>query len=344
MNSHNRFTILGTRRAIVKNKNIVAIVAFFCSIGLSMQPAMAFDATSPITATNGLIECTTCATEASPAQYNIPVWGTTQEFGVIAPTSQTTYFLRSKGVSANPAFEALAIGDIPSGTSTQWATLIGTPSGTGEFVRATNPTLAGVTITGAVTASGATAPFTLPAGAIGSLADIAAGIKTGSGAKLATFTGTPPSAARCIRINENNDLEATSADCVSSSGVYAVLTPKSQTKVSSGSTTVYMDAVGSVGTADDLGTQTVVPAGTWANLRCSASSNGTGASVTVAKGTCGTALTVTSTTVALTTANDVTFDTTNTFTTTINQCINFKITKASFAAVAWVTCVLERTV
>lgn len=315
--------------------------------GVLLSPVLAhaIDAQSPITATNGLIECTTCATEASPAQYNIPVWGTTQEFGVIAPTSQTTYFLRSKGVSANPAFEALAIGDIPSGTSTQWATLIGTPSGTGEFVRATNPTLAGVTITGAVTASGATAPFTLPAGAIGSLADIASGIKTGTaGTKLATFAGTLPSAARCIRINSNNDLEATSADCASGSGVYAVLTPKSQTKVSSGSTTVYMDAVGSLGTADDLGTQTVVPIGTYGNLRCSASSAGTSASVTVAKGNCGTTLSTTSMpTVSLLTANTVTADTSTTFTTTLHQCINFKITKASFAAVAWVTCVLERT-
>ena len=321
----------------------LAAILGFLIIGLTALPAHAIDAQSPITASNGMIECATCATESAPTQYNIPVWGTTQEFGVIAPSSQTTYFLRSKGLSANPAFEALAIGDIPSGTSTQWATLIGTPSGTGEFVRATNPTLAGVTITGAVTASGATAPFTLPAGAIGSLADIASGIKTGSGAKLATFTGTPPSAARCIRINATNDLEATSADCASGSGVYAVLTPKSQTKVSSISTTVYMDAVGSVGTADDLSTQTVVPVGTYGNLRCSASSNGTGASVTVAKGTCGSALTVTSTTVALATANTVTADTTNTFTTTAGQCINFKIAKTSFVATAWVTCVLERT-
>jgi len=313
-------------------------------VSLTALPAHAIDVSTPITGEDGIIGCATCATESTPAQYNIPVWGTTQEFGTIAPSSQTTYFLRSKGTSANPAFEALAIGDIPSGTATQWGALIGTPTGSGEFVRATNPSLAGVTITGAVSASGATAPFTLPAGAIGSTADLASGIKTGSGTKLATFTGSVPGANRCIRMTSGGDLEATASDCSSGSGVNALVAPKSQTKVSSGATTVYMDAVGALGTTDDLGTQTVVPAGTWGNLRCSASSNGTGASVTVAKGTCGSALSTTSMpTVALSTANAVTKDTSTTFTTAADQCINFKIVKTSFAATAWVTCVLERT-
>jgi hypothetical protein len=59
------------------------------------------------------------------------------------------------------------------------------------------------------------------------------------------------------------------------------------------------------------------------------------ASVTVAKGTCGSALSTTSMpTVSLATANAITSDTPTTFTTTAGQCINFRIAKTSFAAAA----------
>lgn len=94
------------------------------TVALTAQPALAITATSPITASNGAIACPTCATESSPAQYSLPVWGATQELEAITPSSQTTYFLRSKGVSANPAFEALVIGDISFTSGSSGATKV----------------------------------------------------------------------------------------------------------------------------------------------------------------------------------------------------------------------------
>lgn len=307
-------------------------------VSLVALPASAIDVTSPITGEDGTIACPTCSTAASVLpQYGIPYStdGTRALSAVTVNASSTKKYLQQVSGGA-PTLEQPAIGDLAAFTSSDFAGKVSDETGSGAVVLGTSPSITSPTIVTSID---------LPAGAVNAMTEIDASIKqsaTGTN-KVATFEGTA-TASRCARINANGNLEAASVDCVTSSGVYAVLTPKSQTKVSNGNTTVYMDAVGALGTTDDLGTQTVVPAGTWANLRCSASSNGTGASVTVAKGTCGSALSTTSMpTVALSTANAVTADTSTTFTTTANQCINFKIVKTSFAAVAWVTCVLERT-
>lgn len=325
------------RRSIRRRRNTVTTLIALTLLGVAVEPAHAIDVTSPITGEDGTIACPTCSTAASVLpQYGIPysTSGTRALSAVTVNGTATKKYLQQVSGGA-PTLEQPVLSDLTAFTSADFAGKISDETGTGVVVLGSSPTITSPTISTSID---------LPASAVNAITEIDSSIKIGSGTKLATYTGALPGANRCVRVNATNDLEATSADCVSSSGVYAVLTPKSQTKVSSGSTTVYMDAVGSVGTADDLGTQTVVPAGTWANLRCSASSNGTAASVTAAKGTCGSALTVTSTTVALATANDVTSDTTNTFTTTAGQCINFKIAKTSFVATAWVTCVLERTV
>ncbi len=93
---------------------LLALIIVLATFGT----AYALTASLPVVANNGDISCPTCATESSPSQYGIPVWGTTQEFGVITPSAQTSYVLRSNGSSANPSFGALAIGDFPSTITT----------------------------------------------------------------------------------------------------------------------------------------------------------------------------------------------------------------------------------
>jgi hypothetical protein len=307
-------------------------------VSLTALPAAAIDVSSPITGEDGVIGCATCNTSASTvSQYGVVIGsdGTRALSSVSVNATATKKYLQQTSSGA-PTFDQVAIGDLSTMTSSDVAGKVSDETGSGALVFGTSPTITSPTISTSID---------LPSGAVNAMGEIDSSIKQSSTGtnKVATFEGTATS-SRCARINANGNLEAASADCASGSGVYAVLTPKSQTKVSNGNTTVYMDAVGALGTTDDLGTQTVVPAGTWTNLRCSASSNGTSASVTVAKGTCGSALSTTSMpTVSLSTANAVTSDTSTTFTTTAGQCLNFKIVKTSFAAVAWVTCVLERT-
>jgi hypothetical protein len=316
----------------------LGIVNGLVIVSLTALPAHAIDASPPITGEDGVIACPTCTKSASAiSQYGIP-YGTdgTQALSTLAANSTATpQYLKSVSSGA-PTFAQVAIGDLATFSSSDLAGRLTDESGTGAVVLGSSPTITSPTISTSID---------LPAGAVNAMTEIDSSIKQSSTGtnKVATFEGTA-TAGRCVRVNSNNNLEVATGDCASGSGVNSLIAPKSQTKVSNGSTTVYMDAVGAVGTTDDLGTQTVVPAGTWGNLRCSASSNGTGASVTVAKGTCGSGLSTTSMpTVSLSTANAVTSDTSTTFTTTAGQCVNFRIAKTSFAAVAWVTCVLERT-
>lgn len=140
----------------------------------------------------------------------------------------------------------------------------------------------------------------------------------------------------------------TSAAVGGGSGVNSVITTVSESTVSSGTTPVYMSASGAVSTTDSYQTQTIVPAGTWANLRCVLSQVRAGATnptVTFSYGTCGSALT--SSMIVATFNNgtpNIATDTTNTRTTSANDCVNFKLTKATgLNASAWLSCTIERT-
>lgn len=328
-----------TRKNISRNKSVIGLITVLSFIGTTYQPALAFDATAPIEASDGNISCPTCVKSGSAIAANAVPYGTdgTQAISSLAPNSGADKKYLFTASSGTPAYGTIAIGDLSSMNSSDLAGKISDETGSGGgVVFATSPTITSPVISSSID---------LPADSVNAITEVASSIKTGSGTKLATFTGSVPASNKCIRMTSGGDLEVTSGDCATGSGVNALIAPKSQTKVSNGSTTVYMDAVGALSTsASDIGSQTIVPAGTWGNLRCSASSNGTSASVTVQKGTCGNALSDTSMpTVSLTTANAVTSDTSTTFTTTADQCINFKIAKTNFAAVAWVTCVLERT-
>lgn len=228
-------------------------------------------------------------------------------------------------------------------TSANFAAAITDETGTGSVVLATNPSLAGLTGTGTINLGGASS-VSLPADSIDALTDISASIKSGStGAQKLATTASTFANSQCVQTDANGNLTTTGATCAGTAST-PVTFWKSQTKISADSTTVYVDVNGSVSTSDDLSSQTPVPAGTWKNLRCTASALGTSASVTVAKGTCGSALVTTSMpTVSLTTANTQVEETSTSFSTTSGQCINFKVAKTSFGAAAWVACSLERT-
>lgn len=87
MRYNKNFTILSTRKCISKNKNIVAIVAFFCFIGSVSQPAIAFDATAPIEASDGSISCPTCVKSSAAITTNRIPYGTddTQSLSALSP-------------------------------------------------------------------------------------------------------------------------------------------------------------------------------------------------------------------------------------------------------------------
>lgn len=308
-------------------------------VALTALPVHAIDVSAPITGEDGIIGCATCNTSSATVNTNGVVIGASNSraltFVTLNGTATKKYLQQTS--SGAPTFDQIAIGDLSAISSSDLTSKVSDETGSGALVFGTSPSITSPTIVTSID---------LPSGAINAMAEIDSSIKQSSTGtnKVATFEGTATS-SRCVRINANSNLEAAAGDCSTGAGVNALVTPKSETKVSNGSTTVYMDAVGTLSTTDtDVGAQTVVPAATWGNLRCTASSNGTSASVTVQKGTCGTALSPTSMpTVSLVTAGTVTADTSTTFQTTAGQCINFKIAKTSFAAVAWVTCVLERT-
>lgn len=317
-------------------------------VALTVQPALALDATSPLSASNGLLSCPTCVTESSPTQYGIPVWGTTQELGVISPSAETTKFLRSKGANANPAFEALAIGDIPSGTANQWGALIGTPTGTGEFVRATNPSLAGITLTGAFSASGATAPFTFPAGAIASVADLASGIKKGTAnvAKLVTTTSGSTTTNNCAKWDSDGNLIDSGGTCGGSSSPAPVLSVSTTTPVTVLSATpVYVSLAGEPSTTESNVRTPFKNATTLGNMQCIASGNTTNA-ITAVIGTaaCTSTANVTSKAqVVMSATANTTGTSSGTTAISAGECAVIKLTAGTDAAATTIHCTFERT-
>lgn len=130
----------------MKRKVIQAACRLLLLVLVFAVPAYAANKASlPIVENNGQFSCPTCSTEASPTNHGIPVWSTTQELGVIGPDASSTKVLCSNGSSSDPSFCSLSLSFLPSDTANNWAAKIGTPTGAGEFVRATNPTFAGAT-------------------------------------------------------------------------------------------------------------------------------------------------------------------------------------------------------
>lgn len=177
----------------------------------------AMQVNAPLTQNNGTLDCPTCVTETAPTNHAIVVQSATQETAGIGPDASSTKVLCSNGSSSDPSFCSLSLSFIPSDTATNWAAKIGTPVGSGEFVRATNPSLAGVTITGAVSAGSSTAPWTFPAGAIGAagLTDVASSLLKGTSAvaKFVTTTSGATTTNNCAKWDTNGNLVDSGGTC-----------------------------------------------------------------------------------------------------------------------------------
>lgn len=291
-------------------------------------------ATLPIVISAGKASCPTCATESSPTNHGIPVWGSgTQEFGVIGPDASSAKVLCSAGLSTDPLFCSLTLGFLPSDTASNWAAKIGTPTGTGEFVRATNPTLAGLTLTGSQSWGGATAPFTFPAGAIASMADFASGIKKGTAnvAKMVTTTSGATTTNNCAKWDTDGNLVDSGGTCGGTS-VAPPMVMEGQFPFPGGDVNTYMSGAGNIsatsGQAQSLAAENMTVGG------CSAvwvGNPGTGVVVTLASGTYGGSLVDSSIAITLTTTNTPVSDA-DTLAITANQGWNWKVDQASGTA------------
>ena len=166
-------------------------------------------------------------------------------------------------------------------------------------------------------------------------------LEIGDGASSRRFipVGTTTAANLCSYDSGTNAIVCTTA----SASVNSTSVISSIGTISTGSVTVYA-IPGDVSAS--AAKQVPVGGSTWRNLRCrsDATTGGSGITVTARSGTCaGTALTASSLTVTVTTANTVVADTTNTMAPTAGQCIQFSMVGSSTTTAASVTCTVERS-
>lgn len=307
-------------------------------VALVAQPALAIDATSPITAANGTIACPTC-TVGTPSQYGLPVWGSSQTLGTINPTSQTTYFLRSKGTGANPAFEALAIGDIPSDTAANWAAKIGTPTGSGgEFVRATSPTITSPTISTSIN---------LPSSAVDAIGEIASSIQKGTAnaTKIVTTTSASTTTNNCAKWDSDGNLVDSGGTCGGAS-INPILALSTYTPVTvAAATPVYLSLSGDVSTTETNVQTPIKNAATFSSFQCVVNAGTTNAVTAVlGVGTCGSTASYTSKAqVVLSSSANTAGTSSGSTAVTAGQCVTIKLTASSDATAATLHCSVERS-
>lgn len=307
--------------------------------------AFALDATSPITASNGTIACATCVVEDSVSQYGIPVWGTTQNLGVITPSSQTTYALFSAGTGANPAFRALADGDLPSQTSAQVAAHVSDETGTaGNLVFSTNPSLNGITLTGTADLTGAT--VNLPASAVDAITEIATAIKSGgtNAVKVVTTTSGSTTTNNCAKWDANGNLVDAGAACGGSNN--PVVAFSSETKVNASTTALYMSLGGLVSSTEGDAQTPLAAAATLGSFQCVASGSTTQAiTAIIGTGTCGGTINYTTKAqVVMSTTANTTGTSSNTTSVSAGDCAVVKLTTSTGTSGAvHVNCSVSKT-
>lgn len=303
------------KRSVVRN--IVRVGLLLLAFAVPVWAAE--QATLPIVITAGKASCPTCTTESSPTQYGIPVWGSTQEFNVVGPDASTTKPLFSAGSGAAPAFRSIAIGDLPSDTASNWAAKIGTPTGTGEFVRANAPTVTG--------------NWVLPADFIDTITEIAGPLKKGTAnvAKIVTTTSGSTTTNNCAKWDADGNLIDSGGACGGTS-ISPPMVMESQFPFPGGDVNTFMSGMGNIsastGQAQSLAAENMTIGG------CSAvwvGNPGTGVVVTLASGTYGASLTDSSIAITLTTTNTPVSDS-DSLAITANQGWNWKVDQASGTA------------
>jgi hypothetical protein len=177
-------------------------------------------------------------------------------------------------------------------TATNWATYIGTPTGSGEFVRATNPSLAGVTVTGTADLTGAT--VNLPSGAVDAIAELASGIRKGTAnsTKIVTSTSGSVTNNNCAKWDSDGNLVDSGGACGSTFVAHHDISPQTPLTVLS-ATKVFCGLNGECSTTSN-GTDVQTPlygTGTFTSVNCQATTGTTNAvTAKIFTGTCNGAL------------------------------------------------------
>jgi hypothetical protein len=323
----------------MKTKIVVGSLAAL----LVSSNAYALDASTPISASNGTISCPTCVVEDSVSQYGIPVWGSTQNLNVITPSSQTTYALFSAGTGANPAFRAIAAGDLPSLTSSQVASLVSDETGTaGNLVFSTNPSLAGVTVTGTADLTGAT--VNLSSSAVDAIGEIATAIKSGgaNAVKVVTTTSGSTTTNNCAKWDANGNLVDAGTGC----GGGSVISISGETKINASTTALYMSLNGNLSTTEGDVTTPIADGGTLGSFQCVASGSTTQAvTAVIGHGTCGSTISYTSKAqVVMSTTANTTGTSSGSSVVTAGQCAVIKLTTTTgTSGSVFINCSVSKT-
>ena len=174
-------------------------------------------------------------------------------------------------------------------------------------------------------------------------------------AYVATTVDECTAADKALRLNYNGGSNPTfscGTVSISTSTVPAVLSFTSETKIASGSTTVYMAPGGRVSTTENNVRTPIASASTFGKISCLASadphsSSSAGIAVTLISGACDSVSTLTASSVdsTVTAAITATADSSagDTVTVSAGQCIALKLVPASTDTAVFVNCTVERT-
>lgn len=174
-------------------------------------------------------------------------------------------------------------------------------------------------------------------------------------AYVATTVAECTAADKALRLNYNGGSNPTfscGTVSISTSTVPAVLSFTSETKIASGSTTVYMAPGGRVSATENNVRTPIASASTFGKISCLASadphsSSSAGIAVTLISGACDSGSTLTASNVdsTVTAAITATADSSagDTVTVSAGQCIALKLVPASTDTAVFVNCTIERT-
>lgn len=303
--------------------------------------------TAPIVATNGVISCPTCSTAAGTLTSNaVILGGGSKAVTALAPEAGGAKKYLQNLSSGAPTWEIIALADLASFSSANFATAVTGETGTGAVVFGTGPTIDGVTGTGTWNLTGATVNFA--SGVIDAITEIATALKSGGAAGdllVTTATGGPVT-GECVEWGANGNI-------VASGGACGGTTPNPRLVISSqtpvtvlAATPVYMSLGGAIYTSEADARSPIPSTAVFTNISCIAKTGTTNAiTATLGENGCTTASDFTTklANVMSATANTVTADNGGTTTVTGGECGIIKFTAGTDAAETDITCTLEIT-
>lgn len=335
----------------------VGVVALALATLLPDAALAAMKFLSPLTDKgDGSVECTNCCTGSSLTSGSLLIGGGSSAVSALANNGTATvmYATNATGInSGNPTWRAPLLADLSTGaaSSVLAGILNDETGGTSKVVFDTNPTINGITLTGTIAGNGSTAPWQLPDGAIGVLADLASGIRKGTAnsTKLVTTTDTSFTATHCAQWDADGNLVSSGGTCGGSSYSVHNLDFSPMTKLTvAAATPIFCGFDGSCSTTAN-GADVQSPfdgTGTFEGIDCRATAGTTNAiTVDLDFGTCGGALsTGTAQAVMSTTGWNAPTSQTGTSAFTDGQCGVFKFSAGTDAAAGLIIrCTVKRT-